>query len=262
MYSLQLQQTQNMHAYRPLLKLMTASSSAWRSIGTNRSLQPLTAAASCHRAPLASSLFSTLKGSSLQHQQHILGLQQQQPLQYLHGVRTVTASAGAADTDPQLKTAIQEAEQASQASETTAPRLMNPAPSHPGDVLPETTLLEGEDHTGAFAAADATAEQAATEHFNAVRQGANVGAIADEQPGVSEPGNGAVSEASSESDAEDLQGDPKQDAESAMYLDEADLPLKGAPPMDRLSDPTVIDTWLQQRRYGMSLSMHFPQLLL
>ncbi len=256
MTSLQLQQAQNMQACRPLVKLFKASRSAWRNGASLRALQPHAAATDLCLTPFARSVTSTYRGLSPQ------GVQ---------GFRTLAATAGSENTDPEIENAIREAERASEAAESSAPRMMNPEPSLPGSVLPETTLLEGEDHTSAFAgrAEEARAEQAATEHLDAVRQGANVGAIAEEQPGVSEPMDGSAATPDSasalssesvvsetESDAEELLGDPRLDAASAMFLEEADLPLKGAPPMDKLSDPSIIETWLSQRRCASLLPMH------
>ena len=169
-------------------------------------------------------------------------------------VLTQAASSETAGTSSNLEKAIEEAETASQAGEHNAPRSLNPEPALPGAVLPETDLLEGEDHTSAFAESDSKV-QAAQEHL---KQGANVAVIAEDLAGVPDPdpavANGAAPSTSSEteSDAEGPAGDAALDAASALYLEEADLPLKGAPPMDRLSDRSVVETWLKQRRCVLS----------
>ncbi len=64
---------------------------------------------------------------------------------------TQAAAAETSESSPGLKRAIEEAETAAEAGEHSAPRSLNPEPSHPGAVEPETGLLEGEDHTNAFA---------------------------------------------------------------------------------------------------------------
>ncbi|KAK9865777.1 hypothetical protein WJX84_011091 [Apatococcus fuscideae] len=123
-------------------------------------------------------------------------------------------------------------------------------------------IVAGEDHTNAFAGIDSKAPSA-VESLDAVRQGANVGAIAEDQPGVEgggasesqqpayasfEAAAAADSSSSSDSDAELPPVDESKDVAAAMYVEEADLPLAGAPPMEKLSDPSLVQKWLEQRR--------------
>lgn len=238
-------QTSGMQTRRPLFKLISTGSSAWRSssLGDQACLSAVAGLASARHSGAATchtqqkNAHDTLPMTSLGLQRHLSS----------SSSRVVICAASAEDTaenSSELNKAIEEAQVATSAGEHAAPRNLNPEPVHPGAVMPETVLLQGEDHTEAFAGIDPRA-QSLKEDLGP-QQRDDEGVFDHNQQGVSEPGAAEMSSSEGESDFETP--DPSRDASAATFLEEADLPLKGAPPMDQLSDPGILSLWLDLRR--------------
>ena len=232
-----------MHSRRPLLTLISAGRSAWRfSCPLEQSRLPAMACIGLARSPGEPACL--LQGKSTQAGALAPALGTQRYFNSSSRKVTCAASSETAETSPQLEKAIDEARLATSAGEHTAPRNLNPEPSHPGAVMPETVLLQGEDHTEAFAGADPRSTSLKEELGPQQRD--SKGVFDHNQQGVPEPA--AAEASSSEGDSDFETPDPSRDAEAAQFLEEADLPLKGAPPMEQLSDPGILGRWLELRR--------------
>lgn len=239
-------QTPGMQTRRPVLKLISAGSSAWRSSSLCDHAY-LSAAAGLASARHSGKPACLMQLSNAHHELPVTSLGLQRHLSSSSSSRVIICAAQSeetAETSPGLSKAIEEAQVATSAGEHAAPRNLNPEPVHPGAVMPETVLLQGEDHTEAFAGMDPRA-QSLKEDLGP-QQRDDQGVFDHNQQGVSQPGAAETSSSEGESDFETP--DPSRDASAATFLEEADLPLKGAPPMDQLSDPGILKVWLDLRR--------------
>ena len=246
--NLQLQKP-GMQTRRPFFKLISAGSSAWRSSSSGE--YACLSAAAClglARHPGTETCLTQRRHAHNELPVTSLGLQRHlSSSSSSSSSRAIVCAASAeetAETSPGLSKAIEEAQVATSAGEHAAPRNLNPEPVHPGAVMPETVLLQGEDHTEAFAGMDPRA-QSLKEDLGP-QQRDDEGVFDHNQQGASEPSAAEASSSEGETDFE--MPDPSRDASAASFLEEADLPLKGAPPMDQLSDPGILKVWLDLRR--------------